>query len=213
MEKINNVNKNQLVKIYFAHPKDTYDTEYELLCIERIKKLYPLKEIVNPKDIEIPDNEKNPRGYAEFMVQMQKYYFPAIDCCDLLIAAKTRNGKISGGVRKEIEHATRKGIPIEYLDVPFPEDNRQIITDDEIDDYYGFPMTQLIKLQEGECYNCHHNTNDCCNHLDVPKIRFSIDDYSHLNEQAMKLDNVDDNYKIIGHDNGYRLFCPTCIAI
>lgn len=110
-------------RIYFGHPKDTYNTEYELNCLKKIKELYPGYEIVNPRDIPIEEKDKNPKNYAEFMIQMNKYYFPAIETCNLMIVAKTRRGKISPGIQKEIPFAKSKNVPIEYLDVPFPEDN------------------------------------------------------------------------------------------
>lgn len=113
--------------IYFGHEKRSYDTEYELLCIERIKELHPLEEIVNPKDIEIPDKNKSPSGYTEFLEQM-KYYLSVLSSCNLLVVAKTRTGKISAGVRKEIDYATRSGIPIEYLNIIWPVDNRPTLT-------------------------------------------------------------------------------------
>lgn len=111
------------MKIYFAHPKPTNNTEYELNCLEKIKDLHPGSEIVNPRDIEIEEEDESPKGYADFMMQMEKYYFPAIDSCDLVIVAKTKNGKISPGVQKEIPYAHEKGKTIEYLNVPFPEPN------------------------------------------------------------------------------------------
>jgi hypothetical protein len=113
--------------IYFAHPKNTYNTEYEFLCLEETRRLHPGKEILNPKNIEILEEDKSPRSYTDYMKQMNKYYFPAIDSCDLLIVAKTRNGKISPGVQKEISYATGKGIKIEYFNVPFPENNRHTL--------------------------------------------------------------------------------------
>lgn len=116
------------MKIYFGHPKGTYNTEYELNCLEKIKELYPGCEIINPRDIDIEEEDKNPKGYADFMKQMEKYYFPAIDDCDIVMVAKTKSGKISPGVQKEIPYASGKGKKIEYLDVQFPEDNKPTLT-------------------------------------------------------------------------------------
>lgn len=116
------------MKIYFGHPIPTYNTEYELKCLEKIKELYPRCEIVNPRDIPIEEEDKNPKSYIEFMRQMNKYYLPTIDSCDLVIVAKTKNGKISSGVQKEIPYAESKNIPVEYLDVPYHEPNRPTLT-------------------------------------------------------------------------------------
>lgn len=109
--------------IYFAHPKDIYNTEYELNCIIKIKDLYPDCKIINPRNIKLAEEDKNPKGYTGFMKQMEKYYFSAIITCGLVIVAKTGSGKISPGVQKEIKFALTNGIKVEYLDVPFPEDN------------------------------------------------------------------------------------------
>jgi hypothetical protein len=117
------------MKIYFGHPTGTYNTEYETLCLEKIKELYPGEgiEIVNPRDIKIAEEDKNPRGYAAYIKQMDKYYIPELDKCDLLMVAKTKKGKISPGVQKEIAHMIIKGKKVEYLDVQFPEVNRKTI--------------------------------------------------------------------------------------
>lgn len=102
-------------KIYFGHSVLDYNTEFENNCLNKIRELYPGCEIINPRDIEIEDEDKNPRDYATFMKQMKKYYFPAIKTCDLLIVAKTLRGKISPGVQKEIEFAKENNIPVKYL--------------------------------------------------------------------------------------------------
>lgn len=109
-------------RIYFGHPKNTYWTIYELNCLKKIKELYPEYEIINPRDIDIVEEDNNPKGYATFMIQMQKYYFPAIETCNLMMVAKTRRGKISPGVQKEIGFARIKNIPVEYLDVSFTDE-------------------------------------------------------------------------------------------
>jgi len=110
------------MRIYFGHPKNTYWTRYELNCLKKIKELYHECEIINPRDIDILEEDNNSKGYAMFMRQMQKYYFPVIETCDLVIVAKTRSGKISPGVQKEIGFAKLNNISIEYLDVPFTDE-------------------------------------------------------------------------------------------
>ena len=119
-------------KLYFGHPKDEYNTEYELNCMEYIRCKYPDCdwEIINPKDIKIDESDKNlgSKGYSGFMEQMRKYYWSEIDKCDLLLVARTRRGKVSPGVQKEIGYAKQKGIDIEYLDVVYPKPNRHTIT-------------------------------------------------------------------------------------
>lgn len=115
-------NKKKIV-VYFAHPKDVYNTEYELNCINKINELHPDCKIINPRDIKLAEEDKNPKGYAAFVKQMEKYYFSIVKTCDLVSVAKTGSGKISPGVQMEIKFALANGVKVEYLDVPFPEDN------------------------------------------------------------------------------------------
>lgn len=114
-----------MTTIYFSHSKPDYNTEYELNCINEIKNRYPDAEIINPKDIKISDNDKVPLSgrYNYFMKMMSKYYFSEIDKCDLLIVAKSKSGKYSSGVKKEIEYANSINKSIEDLEVPYPELN------------------------------------------------------------------------------------------
>lgn len=112
----------------------------------------------------------------------------------------------------------KKGIKYtlpEMLDVIIPsiEDMIKKIEKNEealIEIHYGFPIIQLIEFQKGKCYNTTHNTKDCCNDLNAPKKVSPLEDYQALSHQAMKLDDIDDDYNIIGHDHGYRLFCQKC---
>ena len=82
-----------------------------------------------------------------------------------------------------------------------------------IEMHYGFPIIQLTKHQKGKCYNKDYNKKDCNNDLDVPEKESSLEDYKHLSNQAIKLDDIIDDYNIIGHDHGYRLFCQKCSGI
>jgi hypothetical protein len=112
-------------RIYFGHHTKTYNTEYELDCINKIKELHPGCTITNPKDLRCDEAcQGNPGRYSEFMEQMEMCYFPALVLCNVLVVAKTKNRKISPGVQKEIEFALAHGIKVEYLDVVFPKINR-----------------------------------------------------------------------------------------
>lgn len=202
-------------RIYLAHPKETYFTEVEMDGLNKIKELYPEYEIINPRDIPIAEEDMNPKNYAEFMRQMQKYYFPVIETCDLVMVIKTKNGKISPGVQKEIPFAELKNIPVEYLDIKYPENfvkGPLILTsnDERIEDYYSFPVVQLFRWQKGKCYGCDTDFG-----IRDDRKGLSTEDCEWLNENAVKLDEINDNYKIVGHSSGswYRLYCPSCSGI
>lgn len=56
------------------------------------------------------DRKKLSGSYHDFMDMMEKYYFPEIERCDVLIAFKdSKKGKYSNGVLKEIKYAMKMG--------------------------------------------------------------------------------------------------------
>ena len=130
-EYINNYTNNDK-KIYYSHATEHYNTEYELLCLEKIKELYPNHEIINPRDIIIPDEDKEKLkgNYNNFILKMEKYFLPLINKCNLLIVSKNKSGKLYGGVKKEIEHAEKNKIKVEYLNIPYPNPNRETVNCD-----------------------------------------------------------------------------------
>lgn len=98
---------------YFAHSVLDYNnTVFEIHCLNRIKKFYPTMNISNPKNIFVTEEYKKKLSgtYYEFMSIMEKYYFPEIEKCDILIAFKySKTGKYTSGVIKEIEYAKSIG--------------------------------------------------------------------------------------------------------
>ena len=129
------------MKIYFAHSKKDYNTEYELKCIERINELHPGSEIVNPRDI-ITGEETDPTDYKEFMQYMAKYFFSVIKTCNLVIAVPTNTGKITSGVMKEVKYALANDIKVSNLDVDYPTPNNKVYRCGNCG----------IKLTKEECY-------------------------------------------------------------
>jgi len=152
----NSDNKN---KGYFSFATTDYNTEYELLCLEKIKELYPNHEIINPKNITIPDEDKEKLkgNYKNFILKMEKYFFPVIKICDLLIVAKNKNGKLYGGVQKEIDYAEKNGINIEYLNIQYPNPNRETVNCH----YCG---KQIIKAEDTYIKDNDNIYRDCCYH-------------------------------------------------
>ena len=94
------------MKGFFSHSTADYNTEFEDICIFKIKELIPDIQIINPKDILIPIYIK-----VNQLIKLEnEVYFPIINKCDILIAAPCWNrfnlrGRFSEGVRLEIEYA------------------------------------------------------------------------------------------------------------
>lgn len=111
--------------IFFAHCKDDYGTEYEKLCIEKIRSEYPGSIIIDPKDIwdKIPEEDKKEKKRKRdgkemekenFWILESKYFFPEIFRSDFMVATrcwtnKSYRGKYSGGVLAEIRYAQEIG--------------------------------------------------------------------------------------------------------
>lgn len=97
------------MKIYLSHPVSNYGTANEKILIEKIKELYLDAEIINPKYIVINDKDKEylSGSYYHFIEMMEKYFFPEIKKCDLLLAVKIDSNKYTGGVRLELDYAKK----------------------------------------------------------------------------------------------------------
>ena len=126
-EYIKSLNIGSEFKIYFAHSMRDYDTEYELMCLNKIKELYPNAYIINPKEIVVNKEDKNPKTYEEFKKQLEKYFYPLIKNCNIIIGAATKNNKITAGVKKEFGFAMANNIYNEWLNIPYPETNQETI--------------------------------------------------------------------------------------
>ena len=68
--------REELLKVYYAHPVETYDTIRERKEVEFIKKFFPNAEVVNPADFQ--DLTGISHGDMDF-------FFQLIDTCDLVI--------------------------------------------------------------------------------------------------------------------------------
>jgi len=94
--------------IYFGHSLRDYNTEKESKEIERIIELYPECEIINPKDIIAPKS----KDIIDAQTILNKYFIPIIKGCDIFCYSKTKKGKLTYGVRKELEYAEFLGLNI-----------------------------------------------------------------------------------------------------
>lgn len=97
--------------IYFAHCTADYNTEYEKLCIDKIKNDYPDSVIINPADISKNiDAEQD----GDFWSIEKNYFFPEIDKSDIVVIVKCWNdrswrGRYTPGVIAEIKYARDLG--------------------------------------------------------------------------------------------------------
>jgi len=99
------------MKIYYAHPVKEYNTLEEEYNIERIIELYPESEIVNPKDVIAPKS----KDIIDALNIIEKYFFPIIKGCDMFCYSKTKKGKLTYGIKKEIEYAEILGLKIKEI--------------------------------------------------------------------------------------------------
>ena len=100
------------MKIYFAHSIKEYNTKKESNEIEKIIKLYPECEIINPKDIIAPKS----KDIIDAQIILSKYFYPIIKGCDMFCFSKTKKCKLlTYGVKKELEYAEMLGLEIKYI--------------------------------------------------------------------------------------------------
>lgn len=103
------------MKIYFAHSIYDFNTEYERLCIEFIRKEYPNDGIVNTKAmLSKEDKLKLGKGGGQGFTKVVKKFEYFIDICDIVICAKTWNnvafrGRYTPEVEAEIAYAKKAG--------------------------------------------------------------------------------------------------------
>lgn len=102
--------------IFFSHSKEDYGSEYERLCIEKIKSDYPGCIIINPWDIikSLSKDDKGELKKLNFWMVEQKYFYPEIDKCDMVIVARCWNhrrwrGRYTPGVIAEMKYAQKIG--------------------------------------------------------------------------------------------------------
>jgi hypothetical protein len=88
------------IVIYFAHPINTYSTEYEEQSLMSIKEKFPNSHIINPGDDFYQEQfnkyrENNPKDYMP-------YFKDLVNQCSAVVYLPFRDGKVGAGVRYEI---------------------------------------------------------------------------------------------------------------
>lgn len=90
------------LKIYFAHPMDTYNTIIEEYCIEEIKRAFPEYEIENPNTVE------DQLGAKEYGME---YFKKRVLSCDAIVALAFPDETIGAGVGQELIWAEEAKLP------------------------------------------------------------------------------------------------------
>lgn len=103
------------MKIFFAHSVYDYGTDKEALWLDNIKGYCPNAEIINSRDISDIINHDD-RKYGLKYVE-EKYFFPIIDNCDMVIATSSWNMKrFTIGVVVEMKYAISKNKKIKIIE-------------------------------------------------------------------------------------------------
>jgi hypothetical protein len=94
------------VTIYFAHPINTYNTEYESRAIDIIKDKFPNSNIINPGEQLHQDSFKeyvssSPKEYMGFFRDL-------VNECSVIVYLPFKDGKVGAGVRYEIYHLNKR---------------------------------------------------------------------------------------------------------
>lgn len=93
------------VIVYFAHPINTYFTEYEKQSLISIKEKFPNSHIINPGEENYQEQFKkyvdnNPKEYMGFFRDL-------VNQCSVIVYLPFKDGKIGAGVRYEIYHLNK----------------------------------------------------------------------------------------------------------
>lgn len=99
-----------MLKVYFGHPINTYNTELEAGLIRKIRDKFTGWRIENP------NQEHHQNGYREWKEKygngMDYYYRQVLPWCSAGIFLPFRDGKWGMGVFGEAEFLTMHGYPI-----------------------------------------------------------------------------------------------------
>lgn len=136
------------MKIFFLHSRRDYKTEQEKLWLDIIRKYYPEDDIINSSDIndKIEDGDRiKGMKYIE-----EKYFFPIIDCCDIMIVAPSWGlGRFTVGVVVEMKYARLKGKKVCMIEGgEIKEIDRNDIGKYENDIVYHIPGEEPARIKD-----------------------------------------------------------------
>lgn len=99
------------IKLYFAHPINVYNTDLEAMLIERIAHTPEFSKFV----LENPNTDAHTHAYEARKKQTTDpmvYFEEVVATCDALVFLAFRDGKIGGGVWREILAAEHNGLSL-----------------------------------------------------------------------------------------------------
>jgi hypothetical protein len=105
------------MKIYYARPINLYKTNQDVRDIESLKSLF--QDVVNP------DKEELQKRYEKDGMDA---FLAAVSDCDALAFRSFPDGKISAGVKKEIDKALELGKPV--IELPTITESRVLSVED-----------------------------------------------------------------------------------
>ena len=88
------------VKIYFAHPINTYGTFIEYACLSLLRSLFPDAEIVNPSDEKHKQMVKALKA-ADPEANVMSYFLELVNGCDAVAILPFSDGMIGAGAYDE----------------------------------------------------------------------------------------------------------------
>lgn len=116
------------MKIFFAHSVYDYGSDIEMSWLNHLNKFYPDAEIINSRDISNRIDDQD-RKYGLKYIE-EKYFFPIIDDCDLVIATSSFIMKrFTIGVIIEMKYAIAKNKKVKIIE------NDQIVEMSNIENY------------------------------------------------------------------------------
>ena len=134
------------MKIFFAHSIIDYGTDKELSWLVYLNKCYPNAEIINSRDISDTINGEDRKYGLKYMEE--KYFFPIIDNCDMVIATSSWNMKrFTIGVVIEMKYAITKNKKVKIIE------NDQIMEMGNIEKYenivaFCVPGEEPVRMKE-----------------------------------------------------------------
>jgi len=134
------------MKIFFAHSIIDYGTDKELSWLVYLNKCYPNAEIINSRDISDTINGEDRKYGLKYMEE--KYFFPIIDNCDMVIATSSWNMKrFTIGVVIEMKYAITKNKKVKIIE------NDQIMEMGNIEKYenivtFCVPGEDPVRMKE-----------------------------------------------------------------
>ena len=101
-------------KLYFGHPKGTYDTKYEIATLDRIRRSFLCE---NDPTVVNPNNPRHETGAARYRItagteSSMGYWLALVRSCDAGVFLLMPDGMWSYGTALEAKELLQKGAPV-----------------------------------------------------------------------------------------------------